>query len=829
MERRLIPGRWPGMTTPFSLNGTQRKFLKGAPVLTSRARCCHSLVVVGHRPDEGKDPMGKLKTNVPVVLFFLLLTVVMTYPTAWNLGSALNDPGDPLLNTWILAWNAHKAAAMEWGSLFDTNIFYPNERTLAYSELLISQSIVAFPVLKITGNPIFAYNFVLLFCFFTNAWGMYLLARRLSGSAAGGIMAGIVYAFSPFMFSHLPHLQVFGAAGIPFTFLWLHKYASSRRMRDLLVAGVFFALQALANSYYALYIALFVGLFLLVLAARDRRFLEPGFWGQMAGFAVLAAVTIGPFFLQYILMRREQGFERSLGFQAEAASFISAPSLNRLYGGITDRFSKPEADLFPGLLPVVLALTAWLLYRFRTPPRAASREDRLSRVLSRLLGVTGILMAVILVTGGYACRVGGVQISCTRVRTLSVMALVLLAIRFVRSGSFRARVLSRLPGEDEAIRFYGLVLLLALLFSFGSTGPYFLLQRFVPGFDGLRVASRFHIFTLLGLGVLTAFGMKRLLSWLPRPGRIACCLLLPALLLAEYFSLPLPSAPIRTGNDIPPLYRWLAGEPGDFALVELPIPPPGPRAYVSEVMRTYYSCYHWKKLVNGYSGYAPPLYTEINRRWRKEPLADFVRDMKALGVRYVVLHRDAFSRRKRGKMDAQLAGLSELVMPGMSFGEARVYEVRDPEAGPWGEDAQRETWPRSGWRVEAGESMHRAKRVLDGKQESRWHTDGPQTRGAWMRVDLGAVRRISGIEMTLGTDHMDYPRAYRVDVSTDGATWTEVARDESVVVPLGAYRIPAVMPLSVLFAPCEARFVRITCESDDDTYYWSIHELNVYR
>ena len=53
-----------------------------------------------------------------------------------------------------------------------------------------------------------------------------------------------------------------------------------------------------------------------------------------------------------------------------------------------------------------------------------------------------------------------------------------------------------------------------------------------------------------------------------------------------------------TGEDIPPVYHWLAEQEGDFAILELPLPR-APRSVHKETRYMYYSTYHWKRLVNG--------------------------------------------------------------------------------------------------------------------------------------------------------------------------------------------------------------------------------------
>ena len=88
-----------------------------------------------------------------VLLLFVLLAVVFTWPLALHLGSAVEDTQDALLNVWIMAWDGHALLSAP-GHLFDANIFYPYPRTLAYSELLLSNALLSWPITLLTGNPV---------------------------------------------------------------------------------------------------------------------------------------------------------------------------------------------------------------------------------------------------------------------------------------------------------------------------------------------------------------------------------------------------------------------------------------------------------------------------------------------------------------------------------------------------------------------------------------------------------------------------------------------------------------------------------------------------
>ena len=128
---------------------------------------------------------------------FAALTLLATWPQVLHVGDGVRDAGDPLFNSWVLAWNAHKLSRGEIADYFDANVFYPHRRTLAYSEHLFPQSLLAAPVIWVSGNPVLAHNVILLLSFFTSALGMFALARRLTGATLPAVLAGGIFAFCP--------------------------------------------------------------------------------------------------------------------------------------------------------------------------------------------------------------------------------------------------------------------------------------------------------------------------------------------------------------------------------------------------------------------------------------------------------------------------------------------------------------------------------------------------------------------------------------------------------------------------------------------------------
>src|SRR5438067_1396218 len=140
------------------------------------------------------------RRTLTAAALFVALTVIATYPIVRAPASyAFFNHSDAQLNMWIFAWDAH-ALQHDPANLFNANIFYPEPRTLAYSETLLGYLPIVGPILWLHGSPALAFNTVLLFSFAASGFAMYLLTRHLTGREWPAIAAGIVYAFTPYRF-----------------------------------------------------------------------------------------------------------------------------------------------------------------------------------------------------------------------------------------------------------------------------------------------------------------------------------------------------------------------------------------------------------------------------------------------------------------------------------------------------------------------------------------------------------------------------------------------------------------------------------------------------
>ena len=324
-----------------------------------------------------------------VALLFVALTIVLTYPLAFRAGSAVVGANpDTELYMWTLAWDVH-AFTDQPLAIFDADIFYPFTRTLAYSENLIGSAVLAAPILWATGNPVLALNVVTLLSIVLCGVGAYVLARRVGAGPAAAVIAGVVFAFSPARFFRISQLHLTTVQWMPFALASLHAYLDGGRARDLRWAIGLLALQAATSGHGAVFLLVAM---LALIAYRvaggepidaKRRARDLG----LPGLLLLIPVVL--IAVQYRHVQIDMGLRRSLDNWAPTAeSFLASPThLQTWLVSLVPSWRINEhasAILFPGILPVLLALAALVSRSRATPVR---RDPTIFYALLTLLAI----------------------------------------------------------------------------------------------------------------------------------------------------------------------------------------------------------------------------------------------------------------------------------------------------------------------------------------------------------------------------------------------------------------------------------------------------------
>jgi hypothetical protein len=155
---------------------------------------------------------------------------------------------------------------------------------------------------------------------------------------------------------------------------------------------------------------------------------------------------------------------------------------------------------------------------------------------------------------------------------------------------------------------YSLIFLFGALAGLGLNAPlYDLLYRLLPPVRSLRAPARFGIFYLFGLSVLCAIGVDQVLELLARSkAKSIVAAVLVLMLCVEYASRPTLT---RVATVTPAAYSALNKLPfGPIAELPMPHPDalPGP-----DPQYEYLSTFHWRPMLNGYSGFYPESYLQL--------------------------------------------------------------------------------------------------------------------------------------------------------------------------------------------------------------------------
>lgn len=209
-----------------------------------------------------------------------------------------------------------------------------------------------------------------------------------------------------------------------------------------------------------------------------------------------------------------------------------------------------------------------------------------------------------------------------------------------------------------------------------APGPFGLLRDLVPIFQSIRVTSRGGALLALPLAVLAVRAMQALM--LPK----VAGLLLGGAALLETLIVPIPVprwAKIIDSRLPPPgVYQWLADQPGQFAVVHLPMLDVyglERRPAFHESVYMVYSTLHWKRLVNGYAGIEPRAYQRLRTLAHAFPNVEFLDRLQADGVRYVIVHRRGYGPLQWPRLESALPAFADRLRLVTELDGDRVYAL----------------------------------------------------------------------------------------------------------------------------------------------------------
>lgn len=301
---------------------------------------------------------------------FAVLTAAVFRPTPGQLVATLpaaeGSSADALLLVWATS-HVSRTLFTQPLALFDAGIFHPLPHALALGDHMIGQAILGLPVWLTTGNPLLEFNLLSLGSYVAGATAMFAYARSVvGGGAVPALVAGVVFAFTPFRFASPLWLQLLWTAFVPLALLAWLRFIETRSVRAWLLWVGCWTAQGLLGQYLALYFTLIMGAVggFALLASPARRDARLWLGTLLAPLAVGALLwpTVAP----YLALRETQNTIRTGGLDTPLGFLWPGPGtlLATLLPAGTTAFG-------PGVVASLLAIVGLLLGRRGPTPRLA--------------------------------------------------------------------------------------------------------------------------------------------------------------------------------------------------------------------------------------------------------------------------------------------------------------------------------------------------------------------------------------------------------------------------------------------------------------------------
>ncbi len=564
----------------------------------------------------------------------VLLAVLMTWPTMRHPASTIpQDIYDPLLQTWQVAWGGH-ALLTDPLHLWNSNTFYPENDTLAYSDSLLGYA----PFGMIGSGPVAAlvrYNVLYVLAYALAFVGMYALCRQLGSRRPGAAMAGAAFAYAPWRLAHGGHLNILSTGGIALALAMLARGHGFRLRRGdrhdpgPLRARWGWVLGGWLVAAWQLTLGFGLGL--------------P--FGYVLGLVVLVGVAswLVPAVRQALTGRRTRA-SRTVTVDGDAAEAPTGGVAEKIptvpVGGVAvarARFRGPVLLANLGGL-AIFALTC--LYMGLPYLRAVQAHPYARRGVAELAWFSppwqGFFIAPEQSWLWGDAHAGARQALPFQPEMTLLVGLVLLAFAllglFVSVWSTRTRVLLAV-GVAVSV-----VLAMGTRFPGGGWYTYLVLHDYLPAWDSMRTPGRLVVWTtlllaLLAAGAVSALGTRADEVALfrgrnPRrsgPGlRVLLAIPLVLVLLEGWNRTPHWEVPTE-----PTALHHLAGP----VLVL-------PTDQLTDERYMYWSTDGFPTMVNGGSGFQPTKQDEIRRATTAFPDQASVTYLRGLGVHTVVVLRD---------------------------------------------------------------------------------------------------------------------------------------------------------------------------------------------
>lgn len=551
--------------------------------------------------------------------YFCLLTLAVTWPLALHWSSRV--PGwyvaDNYEYLWKLWWFKHALLDLHQSPLVAPHIFYPEGFALAHAELTPLHTVLGLPITWAVGE-IAAYNTFAALSFVISGYATYVLVRDLTGRDWAALFAGSLFMLTPYhVVRYGGILPLMSIEGIPVFFLGLQRWLADGRLRWAALAALGFLLAMWASIYYGFGLALLGALYLLLQLRRagsNRRV-----WQLIGMLAITATAIIASVGWPYWQLSREirlvVPLEEVDFWSASLTDYLLPTGLHPIWGRfVRERLLSIPPD-YPQIALEFVLSPGWLALLF-----AAYGSSRWRGAHSRAF--LWIAVAAGILSFGPRLHLGR-------------HPLVIPAPDKLVAGwnQLLEGIGARLPAGESyrPLAAQGVTLPL----------PALLLRWLLLPLQGMRAWNRFAVFVSFGVSVLAGMGCA---AWLQHEigsaemlvGRVArrvnrAGALVLALAVLELWPGRIPLQPVEPRA----VDRWLAQQPGEFTIMELPV---GSALSAPQML---YTRFHGKRTAFAYGTYFPIWYRQTYPELADCPAAACLDRLRKWEVRYVLFNLEA--------------------------------------------------------------------------------------------------------------------------------------------------------------------------------------------
>ncbi len=497
-------------------------------------------------------------------LSYSAFTVAISWPVIQSFSTSLpGPPEDNFLFFWNFWWMTEKVIG-DGGSLIHTSyLFYPEGAHLFFHSWSFFNLALSV-VLNQVMNLYATYNLIALHTYPVAGLGAFVLVRYLTRNSYIALLGGFLFAFCPYHHARLlHHINLMSIQFIPFFVLFYIKAIRQGGKSNTLLAAVFLLLNALCTWTYLIFGLLFIFLSYLYLALRRRQFLMPDVVLKSSVVAGSVLVALSPWLWKMVQL----DITGSVGYKEGRKGFVT-DLLGLVVPGEYHWLSNLD---FIDSLNSTFTGNAWEATTYLGIPALALVVIASLRILPIISRYLTAALAFLLMSLGYDLHILGNKIEML------------------------------LPD---------------------------VITNSLPILSSISSPSRYIIYVYLFWSILVAVAAGYLIySAGNRAARIGLALLLPVLLIADYFK----SVDVISGPALPSCYEKIAHDHGRLAVLDLPTDVNASRFYM------YYQTHHGRPIVQGYI--ARKIDKTLIDRLELHDLERQKSQLEMSGVGYIMIHK----------------------------------------------------------------------------------------------------------------------------------------------------------------------------------------------